>query len=741
MSDDNVRIGIQADSAPATQSVEQFTASLRKAGVQAEKVKQALNGVSADEFKTSSHQIEQNLKTLRERQGANSFLNRGGYNSMEKLTRDADRLVPGDVTASHRRYRSTVSQVLTGTRMEPLGEEIPTGRGGGGATVVGGGRGGMRRGASRGFGMMRRFGGLALGLAGVGGAIALAHQAVRGAQEEATGLDSLMRSLKDTSGSFDEFRKQVERSGRGLALTYQESVQLAHQFAHVSSFGNQKQVIEGARVGEGFARGFGLAPAQGVAGIAQGARLGIGRYTPRQLSRIFADAIAASGLHSRAGEVMQHAAQFMASSERMMVRSPNIRAYSNLFASLNKAATEQGMPGLRGPGAASLIQSMDAAFRRGGGAGIAGQNFIWQALNQHGPRLDPYQVQLQQQGGLFATREDIFGADSLLGKGAGANKTNYENVMEEMNRRFGKDNTARKDVAFGNLFGISGLQSRALLSLKNVDAGKSTLNLMHNAGINLKNVKATGITEIAKIANMSGWDALEKERSKYLGPGSQIGEQDKEVLQGVAYGDKEGLKKALARVAAHSGMYQTTGYRTLSSMTDLKNAVTKEGDALLKPLIDIRNVVAGIPDALKNFGDDVGEAGTVSSNLTIGQRAKMMFDMAIGDRAGAMKIYAQGIRKAYGSSVHPDAGPGAGARKRAQAWREQHPNALKVPESVVWPKMNPTTSVPTSTLPGVKNGALGSGTLHITISHLDKNGDEIATDHQTTRVEFSPSEQ
>lgn len=429
---------------------------------------------------------------------------------------------------------------------------------------------------------------MALSMAGVGGAVALASNAIDGAQEEAVGVDTLQRTLNDLGMDFESLRNATREAGDGLLTTYQETVKLASQFAKISNINRSDELMEQVRTATGFSRSFGLEPESSNPVFAQMRWLGVTGergMDEKELATLFADAIASGGMWGKADEVIRAIARWTEGAERVSVLTPNVAGYAGLQAQMNASS----MPGLHGAAGEALIAQIDAAIRRGGAFGEAGQNFMWRSMIRPGS-IDPFQMKYLQEGGAFASRASEFGrldkryAGFLPGNSRNG-RTNFELVKTELDHYYQGKSPFMKWDAMSNLLGISMHQSMALDNLPRTNFGALGKLLGRNR-IDLKDLNPTGIKDLAQIAS-ADTHGLETIRASFLKRGN-ITPDDVSRLQSQS---GEGLRGALADVAARLGRDKNIGTESLQATKDMKNALTSLGDNLLPLTTEIKEVL------------------------------------------------------------------------------------------------------------------------------------------------------
>lgn len=373
-------------------------------------------------------------------------------------------------------------------------------------------------------------GGIGAGLAGLaGGLAALAigkfigsvREKISSAQQEFIGYDKLKRTLGDVNISFGGLRESLREAARGLDMTFEEGVRLGQQFTRMSgmSGGQYRDLGKEVEHGGGFARSFGLDPSQGNSFFAQ---MRLHRVTgsvdeSRRLGLLIGEGVAKSGAFSQVDHVLEAIAGYTAQQTRMGMVSANVAGYAGLYSGM----IGSGVPGMDPVGAATLLGRANSTFAAGGGAGEAGQNFLYTTLGSH-LGLNPVQANILREQGLFGTGAATFGAGSAYARYAGkfgasvpgaaatSGATNLELVMGQLTKNYAGKPDLMID-AVSRLFGISSSQAAAFASVNPQQLGGLSNRLRRN-GVNINDVNSTGISRIAQIEADGSLSEGEKDR-------------------------------------------------------------------------------------------------------------------------------------------------------------------------------------------------------------------------------------
>ena len=581
MSND-VKIPISADASRAVSEMERFFSAIRKAGQEGRKFAELdfshpeMSGF-ADDMLEAQRRFEEMVKvgrgeTARDlRTGVRS----GKYEDITGWYQNVSKQFPNSLLRERH-----MTNVFNGAFAGGPNQPIPPGGGGGGS-----GGGGLSGIVGGNIGSLLRW---VLPLVGLAKAGSMAAEGISSAGEEATAVSSLRRSMGALSTDFDHFRNQVREAGEGLGVTYQQTVQLARAFTHASGQFEEKAAFRNTNQAIAFAVSMGLDRSQTVGRFGRAQWLGVGGKDTdaQELAQLFAGAIAAGGMFAKSDEVMDAITNWVATSESVMVDAPNAADYAALQAAMNAS----GRPGLQGTAGAAILNKIDAALRGGGGAGEAGQNFLFQTLSGVGVR-DPFAVQKQLELGAFGKLKN---GSTLL-----------QSVMDSMKQQYA--NPLMRQSAGGRLLGLSMHQYEALEKMKPVER-----NALAEAGKNHKfdpgKLDPSAMLDIAMLQNM-GLSDLQKYRDNLLRTrGGELTGEQKKNLEG---GNAESLRAELTQIVSGLGMEKDAGYRTMQATVDIKNEITAMSANLLAPLNIMKEGVGDIFGLLNTAikGDGLDQQG------------------------------------------------------------------------------------------------------------------------------------
>jgi len=583
----SIKVPILADPSSMVSALEQISAALRKTGQEGRKLSEI--DFSHAELKPLAEDIKQlqdNFEELKKtgRGATAAAVRRGGYEDVMQWHKGYNRQFPDE--KQRQNHLNTVSNYVSqGTSW--AGSQSPDsgdgGKGGGGffsgLPIPG----------------MGKLLGIGLGLAGIGKVTSMVSGGVKGAQDEAIELDTFMRMLNDTSGEFDGLRRTVRDASDGLQMTYNETVKLAQSFAKTSAYTDSKRISEEVESSAGFARAFGLNPNQTTQmfGKARWMKAGGGSDVgPKEMAMMFAEAVASGNMWGKADEVLGAILGFVQTAESTTVDAPNVKGYAALTSEMNKS----NRPGLQGHAGAALVGKMDSAIRAGGGAGDAGQNFLWRALSPDND-MGPFQMKLQQEKGMFGKLDD--------------GRTNFEATTQLAEKMYA--NPLQRADALSRLYSTSMTQMMAMMELKPGSHGKLS-DMMTQYGINPSGVSATSYQGLADVATAD--DArLQSLREDTLGRDDLTKEQ-RSSLQGASSSDD--IRRSLATTLSVLGRDKNLGTDTFDAVVSVKNAVMESAEMLLEPI----NIIKKGVSILAELPPDVVDAVTQSKPGRIAPRMR-----------------------------------------------------------------------------------------------------------------------
>lgn len=554
-----VRIPVSADVQGGLSSIDRLVTALRKAGQEGKRFSDIdWNLPDLKKFAADAKHMQdrfQDISSGRVRGATAQAVRAGKYpDFVSWAAGNSSQFTTARARENHQ--NNVMRYIGAGTQFGPGAGGSGGGAGGGSPFPVGG----MLKGVAA--------------MAGIGGVMAMAGKGISSASSEATSLDQLLRSVDDTSHSFDRFRTLVRQAGDNLQLSNEETMRLTAQFAKLSNSATVAGAAGDTRNAVGFARSFGLSEDSTTAKFAQAKFLGA--TDQKQFAVMIADAVSSGKMWGKTDEVLSSVVQWMQNSVSIMARTPNVPMYLDMQARMNASK----VPGLMGGPGAALLGQLDQGIRHPG-MGEAGSTFMWKALSQGKP-LNPFEFKYRSEGGAFG--------------GQKGGPTNIQLVMDAMNQQYGPGNGREKQSALSNVFqGTSMRQWEELLRMGSGRAGKLGAYL---GKLGLTDVNPTALKDMGQI---SGADAggLEQWRKDLLGR-KDITDDQKSALTGKT---GEELRDAMMRLSAATGRAPNEATEMTQSIKDLSSMLSTTLANMIEPLTAIRNVVVKIGDFLLPGGE------------------------------------------------------------------------------------------------------------------------------------------
>lgn len=471
-----------------------------------------------------------------------------------------------------------------------------------GAAGAAGGSMLARAGAGLAGGGFSFLGGLAA--LGIGQAISGVREAVGTAEQDGINTDTLKRQLGDLGVSFEQLRAGLNQAARNIDVTFGEAIALGREFARLSGMSRDRarDLAQEVAVSGGTARALGLDPEQANRFFAQmrASQVTANTADSRRLGLIIGETITRSGAFSRADEVLAVLGQFATSQTRGGLNSANVEGYAGMLAGL----VGSRIPGLDPAGAAALLGRVNQSIAAGGGAGEAGQMFLYQHLGARNG-LNPIQTRFLQEQGAFGSGAQAFGGalyrqyaertgQQAPARALGSTETNLESAMRGLRETYrGRDDLMLD--AMTRLFGLSVGQSMALSSINPAEIGGANRRAQRVSGGDLSRVNATGILSLAEIerADRAGLESRATALRGYRGsagtPQAALTRDETERLErALREGSEEELRDILVELTMSREQERTEGSDTRRTIAGVTNAITEMAQALVPVANSIR---------------------------------------------------------------------------------------------------------------------------------------------------------
>lgn len=424
--------------------------------------------------------------------------------------------------------------------------------------------------AGAGAGLMGLVGGLAaLGVGKIIGAIA---DKIGKAQDAAIGMDKIYRQIGGIA-SYSAIKNTAYGVGSTLGMDVSESIGLASAYSRAANLRRGDNLGTGMLISGGLARTYGMDPnsVAGIMGGFRGSNIAKNDQDSKKIGLVIGEAIAKSGAFAKADEVMQAVSQYAIAQARQSLNAPSIGAYGGAMSSL----MGMNLPGMDVAGSSALLSRVNAAMMQGGAHGEASQYLTARVGNAMG--LNPFQLKMMRENGMFATKDSTFGVDSIYGKtlgaGPGGDQSYFSATRDQLRRNYG-GNTPDYYMAMANHMGISVAQAMALDKMDT-----STVNgagtRMGRLGLDMAKVNATSLGTLGQIESGKGLGEL---ANQYLTMGGENALNDKErkkLTAAYSGSDPEALKDALMEVAAKHGAVETEGSQIRDGIAKLDSTMTR----------------------------------------------------------------------------------------------------------------------------------------------------------------------
>lgn len=506
--------------------------------------------------------------------------------------------------------------------------------------------------AGFGAGLMGLLGGIAA--LGVGKLVGAVAENIDKAESNNIAYDRLKRTLGDVNISFEGLKSAVKGAGDGLRITYDEADRLAQMYARQANLrGGYGDIPSELGLGVGLSRAFGLDPEQGVGFLGQMRGAGVSRDASesRRLAILIGETIARSDAFAKADEVMDALASFAAAQTRQSLVAANVAGYAGMFSSL----VGSGISGLDPSGASSVLARINASLSAGGARGEASQFFTSMVANRMG--LDPLQMQVLREGGAFASKSQMFGANSpyarYMGRvGPSGSSTLLEETRKLMEERYAGESESAKLLraqAFANHAGLNMNQAMALLSMNPNQMG----DLERVLGNSLSSTNASGIAAAAKA--MFGTEQERSALAQSLLNRDDVSQSDKDRLRDVlANGSSGQQKEILAKLSAQYEQERTMGSDIRDSRAALDNIKTNIADKVVPYLLEAKKALLYIAGNGKKTPNEVmediikGESKDRMRGIEEGYKSRRK---ALEDEKAANKGRMQGLNTLMSSGM------------------------------------------------------------------------------------------
>ncbi|EHS7647128.1 lytic transglycosylase [Salmonella enterica] len=430
-----------------------------------------------------------------------------------------------------------------------------------------------------GAGLMGLVGGLAA--LGVGKLIGAIANKIDHAQDAAIGMDKIYRQIGGIA-TYGAIKNTTYGAGNALGMDVTEANTLASTYARAAMLRKGDNLGSGMLLAGGMARTYGLDPnsVAGIMGGFRGSNIARNDTDSKRIGLVIGETIAKSGAFAKADEVMQAVSQYAIAQARQSLNGPDIARYGAGMSSL----LGMKLPGMDVAGSAALLSRVNSALMNGGAGGMASQMLTADVGNMMG--LNPFQLRVMRENGMYGTKSSVFGKNSIYGKTLGAgpegDQSYFSATRDTLRKRYGNDKE-QYYLALATHMGISVSQAMALdkMDTGTVNAAGSRLTRL---GLNLGSVNEQGIGTIAQIESGKGLGELSRSYLSATGKNALSDEERSKLLTAYNGNSPEKLKDALAGIAAKHGAVETEGSQIRDSIAQLNNTATRIADQALPAL-------------------------------------------------------------------------------------------------------------------------------------------------------------
>ncbi len=450
---------------------------------------------------------------------------------------------------------------------------------------------------------------------GVGRAI---DQKMEQAGSEAAIYADLRRSVGVTSAEFEMLRGSVRHFTDGLGLAYNESAQLAKEFARASNARGGDGI--GQEVGDaaGFARGFGADPAAAVRMMATMRHLGVtdNEAGSKRLALMIGEAVQRGGTTAKMDEVLSVLHSQASMQARASLSAPDVGAMASFMSSL----TGLSMYGMKGDptNAGAAMSAADAAMRQGGAFGEASKNFslgLWQRQLSGFTALD---MDFMNEQGAFGNIGKAFGRDSAAYKlaesrgdrskmaqydqwvGQGGDRSVMAMQMQALEQFYGRD-TDEFRKAIQSHFGVGAGQASALYQAYQNDRGLGDLERsLKESGVDVGKLNSKQIAAVAEVAGSDRTGVWKQaERLQSLEGADKLNLADARTLRdAMAGGDEMELRKVVVRLTAAYDSTRDQGEQMRQTQANMANSMQELATKLIPATLAIKD---GIVELVRWF--------------------------------------------------------------------------------------------------------------------------------------------
>ncbi|EGN2541037.1 lytic transglycosylase domain-containing protein [Salmonella enterica] len=450
--------------------------------------------------------------------------------------------------------------------------------------AIGNGLAGFGGGATFGAGAIGMIGGLAaLAVGKLVGAIA---QKVGDAQQQQILTDRIIRMSGINDYTSKGWTRSLYSGATAANMKINDFTNLVAQFQQNGNFkGSPIDLAETVGHTAQFSQGFGMESGAAAQFFSRASGLNIARdqQAMQKLGLYLGEGIAKSGAFGQSQKFMEAVGDYMRTQSRVALNGGG----ANGFIGALSGMVSMNVPGLDVAGSASVLNAANTNIMRGGAHGEASQMFMARMATRNGMK-NPFELRVLQEGGMFATANDMFGKDSEYAKhfagGPGGDKTVFEMVRSQLGKNY-KRGSKEYYLALANQFGIGINQAMALDRLNPNDI-KQTTEALRASGVDLTQMNASAIPDLVK-ANTGGATGLKDVVGRMLGssnPYKLSGEEQQQLRDVAKGGNATETKELVNKLLAEHGQAETEGSKTRDSLAKIDRTIQSFADKAVPAL-------------------------------------------------------------------------------------------------------------------------------------------------------------
>lgn len=497
-------------------------------------------------------------------------------------------------------------------------------------------------------------GGASMGAAGIGFVGALAGMAVSKlvgavvdkigqAQDNVIQMDKIMRSSGVNRYGSAAWQTAFYGGANASGMKMNDFTQFAGEYQRNANFrGGPMALATAAQHIAEYAHGFGMEPgaASGVFATASSNNLYRDQAGLQKMGLWIGEGIVKSGATAQSQKFMESVGNYMETQSRVSLGNTNVAGYIGALSGL----AGSGLPGMSVANAAQLLNTVNSTMQKGGGMGQASQMMNARMAMNNGIR-SPFQLQLLQEGGMFATADSTFGAGSMyarhFGTGPRGSKTMFQMTKEELGREY-VPGSPEYYQALSNHLNISRSQAMALDELNDNDVTK-TASALSGQGLKLEDMNASAIQDLVAVNAQGGAGGVARKMLSNPAGYNLSSEETGKLQAAVQKGDKEELKDVVNQLLAQHGQVETEGSKTRDALAKINNTFQQYAEKAIPALNTMMMAAVVTAGGKKALEDKYASALAKENDERIGTTYKSKRDQLL-DRKKAILDSGKGMQ-------------------------------------------------------------------------------------------------